>query len=199
MIKYLKSYPVLCALIFAVAIMALYHLVVGALSTFRLSNEDLNISDFELITLEVVDEDTVITETEDSQMHLQGDILNLYVKCDFSYHPGEFVAFYQDDLDKDFSAEKLIYSRNEGDYYVFNFPLNTKKIRVDIGIFPSITVNFDEITLNKFNAVTLFRLSTSSIFYILLITLVATCIFMKIDTICKFTTANLPRFYRKKR
>ncbi len=199
MIGFIKRFPILSAILFAVALMSLYHLAIGAISIFGLTNESLAVDDFDLVTLEVVDEDTVITETGDSQMHLSSDALNLYVKCDFSYDPGEFVVFYQNDLDKDFSADKIVYSRNEGDYYVFNLPFGTKKIRLDIGIFASVTVDFDEITLNKLTPVTLFRLSTSSIFYALLISLVASCIFMSIDSWKGFISKCIYHFRTKKR
>ncbi len=172
------KYPLLFGAGFAVAVVLLYHLAIGAYSAIFMTERPLTVHDFSHVGIETVDDYTVITTTEDSQLHLEGNVFNLYVDCTFSYDPGEFVAFYQNNLEKGFSPEKLLYARVEGDYYVFEFPLDTKKIRLDIGVFPSITTEFEEITLNKNNLVTLLRLSPSSLFALLVLTCIFTSLLM---------------------
>lgn len=111
----------------------------------------LTVADFTPVDTEVVDDHTVITTSGDSQLLLQADnIRDLWVHCTFLQDPGEFVAFYQSDPDAPFSAKKQVYARYGGEgWYVFPVPYGTRKLRLDLGVEPSITVQLHEMCMNR--------------------------------------------------
>lgn len=128
----------------------------------------LNIYDFEHIGVEVVDDMTLINATNDTQLIYEGNIKNLYVKCNFSAEPGEFVAFYSKRNNYAFGSHQMVYAMQEGEYYVFRFPIGTKQVRIDTGVEPSITVSFDEIMLNKQSLREITGINTGCLFYLMI-------------------------------
>lgn len=112
--------------------------------------QSLTLNDFEQYGVEQLDDMTMVNATDDTQLWLTDNVYNLYVDCSFSYDPGEFLVFYSRRTDGAFSAERCVRGRLIGKYYVFEFPMGTKQIRMDTGIHPSITVSFKEILVNKY-------------------------------------------------
>ncbi len=155
----------LCYILVAIIILLL-NLFLSAFNLIFLEEQTLNISDFELLGIEFVDENTVITEIEDSQMIYSSEtpILNLYFKADTSFNVGEWILFYQDDLDKNFSISKMLYAKSYDEYYYFSLPINTQKIRFDLGVTSSNTIDFEELILNKSDFNTINAFDSSDLF-----------------------------------
>ena len=165
------------ALCYAVIILATL-IIQGALGLGRyymyksgqIWEKQLTLNDFTQIGTELVDPMQIITATDDAQLiYTDKGVNNLYIKCDFSIYPGEFVLFYANDVEDGFSTAKMLYAKRYGDYYVFRLPFGTEKVRVDLGIFPSVTINFDEIIVNKYSFNEIMRFSTAQIFWLLVI------------------------------
>ena len=133
----------------------------------RYAQRNLTLNDFEQYGVEQLDDMTMVNATDDTQLWITENIYNLYVDCDFSYDPGEFLAFYSYKADGVFSAERCVRGKQYGRYYVFEFPIGTNQIRVDTGVHPSITVSFQEILANKYTFNTVMRFSTGELFYLL--------------------------------
>ena len=128
----------------------------------------LNIHDFEQIGVEVVDNMTMINATNDTQLICEGNIKNIYIKCDFSADPGEFVAFYSRKNNYAFGTHQMLHARQDGEYYIFRFPIGTKQVRIDTGVEPSITVSFDEIMLNKQSLREITGINIGYLFYLMI-------------------------------
>ena len=60
----------------------------------RYAQRNLTLNDFEQYGVEQLDDMTMVNATDDTQLWITENIYNLYVDCDFSYDPGEFLAFY---------------------------------------------------------------------------------------------------------
>ena len=133
----------------------------------KYTQQNLTLNDFEQYGAEQLDDMTMINVTDDAQLWFTGDIYNLYVDCSFSYDPGEFLVFYSKRTDGAFSAEQCVRGKRMGKYYVFEFPAGVKQIRMDTGIFPSITISFREILANRYTFNTVMRFSTEELFYLL--------------------------------
>ncbi len=164
------------SLTIALCVILAIKLLIGAFTMFfyltgNVQEKQLTADDFEQINIERVDEMAVISVNEDPQMHLEGAVYNMYIKCDFSDVSSEFLLFHQDDLNKEFSADKVVYAKKYDDYYVFNLPLSTQKIRVDIVNRASVTINFEEIIINKASVKDVMRLSTGDLFSFVVIAL----------------------------
>lgn len=99
----------------------------------RYAQRNLTLNDFEQYGVEQLDDMTMVNATDDTQLWITENIYNLYVDCDFSYDPGEFLAFYSYKADGVFSAERCVRGKQYGRYYVFEFPIGTNQIRVDTG------------------------------------------------------------------
>lgn len=116
----------------------------------------LTLADFEAVGTQQLDETTLVTATDDAQLHLPfAGAHSLWVRCEFSLDPGEFVLFYQNRAGAEFSAGKMLHAQRYGDWYVFTPPAGTQKIRLDLGVYPSITVHFDEIVLDRYTGFSL--------------------------------------------
>ncbi len=140
----------LCYL-FVFIVIVIFNLLNCIYNYINLEHLEMTVNDFSHVGVEVVDDYTIITETDDTQFIYQSDkpILNLYFKADTLFNVGEWVLFYQNDLDKEFSADKKLYAKHDGEGYYFQIPLNTKKIRFDLGVTASNTITFNELTVNK--------------------------------------------------
>ncbi len=138
---------------YALAALAVLAVWAGEPLLYRLGAirpQTLSLADFTPVDVERIDSETLITTSDDSQLWLTGSGMHsLWVRCTFSDPPGEFVAFYQNRADAPFTARKAAYARQYGDWYVFALPAGTRKLRLDLGIFPSVTVHFDEIVLDR--------------------------------------------------
>lgn len=128
----------------------------------------LTIHDFEQIGVEVVDDMTMINATNDTQLIYEGNIKNVYIKCDFSAEPGEFVAFYSRKNNYAFGTHQMLHAWQDGEYYIFRFPIGTKQVRIDTGVEPSITVSFDEIMLNKQSLREITGINKGYLFYMMI-------------------------------
>lgn len=164
----LLFYAVLSGLTVAVCLaLALFAFIAGKAGYFQ--RKALNLNDFEQIGVEQLSDMSLVNATEDTQLIYKNNAYNLYVKCTFSYEPGEFILFYSKSPEGGFGINNMTYARKQGDYYVFNMPFNTKSFRLDTGIHPSITVKFEEIILNETGFFDLFRINTGTLFYLLVI------------------------------
>lgn len=74
----------------------------------RYAQRNLTLNDFEQYGVEQLDDMTMVNATDDTQLWITENIYNLYVDCDFSYDPGEFLAFYSYKADGVFSAERCV-------------------------------------------------------------------------------------------
>lgn len=171
---------ILCAVCFLA-----FHLVYGIINVYgyatgKYAENNLTLNDFEIKDGEMVNTVTLINGSDDTQLIYTGKIRNLTVKCTFSENPGEFVCFYNKTGDYVFGTDKMEYARIYDGYYIFDFPVGTKQIRLDTGIFSSTTTVFEEITINRPSVYTVTNLSAGDLFSILV--LPAFC-FMVIETV----------------
>ena len=113
---------------------------------------------------------SMINQTYDSQLIYYGNVLNLYIKCKFSYEPGEVISFYTTKDNGGFSTKKLLHAKIKDGYYYFEYPVNAKGFRFDTGVFSSIQVDFEEIIVNKKSFYDIFRLSNKELFNLMLLT-----------------------------
>ena len=145
--------------------------IIGGAVNFALTKtvfkeRSLSLDDFELVDAEYVDSMKLINASDDTQIIYTGNVRNVYIRCNFTYDPGEFVAYYSKNTEKSFRGDRPVYRKMQGDYYVFTFPLNTKQVRIDTGVYPSITVTFSEITANRSSFNDLLGFSTGELFYL---------------------------------
>ncbi len=158
--------------VFVVRLYMVYYIAGGMVFTLLgeagvYPEKSLSLDDFEHVGVEIIDDMTMINATDDTQLIYTGNIKNLYIKCDFSYEPGEFIAFYSRGKNYSFGTNKMEYARREGDYWVFRFPAGTQQVRLDTGVYPSITVSFEEITANNLTLKEATGFSAGHIFYML--------------------------------
>ncbi len=135
---------------------------------------ELNVNSFEHVGIEVVNEHTLITQTDDSQLILSdvGNIKSLHMRLNYSQLPGEINLFYASDEHDDFSANKMLYAQYKDGYYTFNLPLGTKKIRFDCGVHASNTIEITDITLNRNTFLDLVPFNTNVLFLIMVLPLI---------------------------
>ncbi len=145
------------------------------------SQQELTVADFVHVGIEMVDENTVINATDDSQMIYTGNIRNLLIKCDFSLPPGEFVCFYNYRGNDAFGTHRMKYAKIYDGYYLFEFPIGTKQIRLDTGVEPSIKIDFHSITINTPSLKTVTGVTVGDCFTLLT---VPALIFMAGETAC---------------
>lgn len=168
-------------IIFSIIIHSLYGLVnLYGFKSGKYVEKSLTVKDFQPMGAEFSDDMTLISTTDDAQLIYTGDVRNIIIKCEFSQDPGEFVSFYNKSADNAFGTHKMLYAKYIDGYYVFQYPIGTKQIRIDTGIFPSITVNFEEITINKPTVSTVWGSVTSQFFYCLVVPPV---LFLLTDTV----------------
>ncbi len=155
-------------IIFSLVLHSAYAIInIFGIVTGKYSQEELDISDFQTIDLEIINNKTIITSTDDSQLIFSGDVRNIVIECNFSQNIGEFVSFYNKSNDNKFTQNKMIHAKIIDGKYIFEYPLGTKQVRIDTGIFPSVKVSFQQMTLNKPIASTIWGSFTSQIFYCL--------------------------------
>ncbi len=172
-------------IIFSLIIHSIYGLFnLYGFKTGKYVQKSLTVKDFQIVGAETSSDNTLITTTDDAQLILTGDVKSITIKCEFSQDPGEFVSFYNKSADNAFSAQKMLYAKFIDGYYVFEYPFGTKQIRIDAGVFPSITVDFDEIIINKPTVQTVWGSITSQLFYCLVVPPV---LFLLTDTVKQIT------------
>ena len=142
----------LAAYLLFICMWSMFHLGYTAVNSIGFiggnAKQQLTVADFTPVDVEVVNENTIINSTGDSQLIYTGPIRNMRIKCSFSIDPGEFVCFYNYRGNNAFGIHRMRYAKIIGDCYWFEFPPGTKQIRLDTGVEPSITVVFDSITIN---------------------------------------------------
>lgn len=146
-------------------------------------HEDISLTNFEFVDVEMVNDYSLITKTDDAQIIYKGDISNIAINCEFSQNPGEFVSFYAKDENDEFNPKNMIYAKKLNDKYIFSYPQGTQKIRLDLGIHPSITIDFKEIEINNPKLSLTYQKFTSILFYTLI---VPPAIFSILDTLGEF-------------
>lgn len=149
-------------------------------STGKYVEKELTLNDFEIIGGEITDEKTLGNRSDDTQLIYTGNIRNLVVKCTFSENPGEFICFYNSKGNNVFGTHKMEYTKIYDGCYLFEFPLGTKQIRLDTGIFPTTITVFEKIIINKPSAATIFGFKSGDLFTLLILPVVW---FMVIETI----------------
>ena len=153
-----------------------------ALASTVYETKQLTVDDFQLVGAEYVDSMIIINATNDTQMIYSGNIKKLAVKCSFSRDPGEYVCFYNSKNDGSFGTHKMKHAKIYGDWYIFEFPYGTKQIRMDTGVEPSITVDFDSIVLNSFTLTDILAFSTGELFSMVII---PPAVYFGLDTLIK--------------
>ena len=169
------------------------HIIYGGINclnilTGKVKETQLTLADFEIIGGEITDDNTLENRTDDTQLIYTGDIRNLIVKCTFSENPGEFICFYNSKANDVFGTNKMEYTRIYDGYYHFYFPLGTKQIRLDTGVFPTTVTEFEEIIINRPTVSTVLGLTAGDLFTAFVI---PGWLFMIIETV-------LPVFKKKK-
>ena len=155
--------------VFAVVIAATTAINMVGLKTGFYQQKSLNLHDFEHVGVELINDMAMVNATGDTQLIYTGNVRNIYIKCDFSVDPGEFVAFYSKADNYAFGRHKMVYARQEDGFYVFRFPLGTRQVRIDTGVEPSIQVNFDRINLNTSSFRDITDINTGYLFYIMVL------------------------------
>ncbi len=180
--KYIKKHPkrslLFCYIITALVVL-LFALFLGLCNyilflTGFFKQQELNVSSFEPIGIEVINDNTIITEIEDSQLILNGvgHIRSLHVVASFSQNPGEVNAFYLSNENADFSIQKTTYGKYENGTYSFTFPISTTKLRFDCGVTPSNTIIFESLIINRLTFSDLVVINGATLFFILVLPLI---------------------------
>lgn len=155
----------------------LFHLV--AYQTGYYQTKKLSLDDFQSVGVQRLDANAVLTETDDAQLLYSGNVRSIKIKCDFLQNPGEFVSFYTDSPEHSFGVDRMKYAKIKNGYYVFEYPVGTKQVRVDLGVLPSVEVQFSEIILNPKELPQMFAYSNAELFYLFTVPLL---IFLLLDT-----------------
>lgn len=168
----------------ALAVTVLFHLLMGAgqLIAYQIGvyeKRTLQIQDFEPVGVEVVDDETIITQTDDSQLIFNGNVKSIKIKCEFLQNPGEFVSFYNKTADGAFGIQKMMYAKMKDGYYEFNYPFGTRQVRIDLGVVPSVTIKVSDIQLNHQSAAQMMGYSNRELFYLFTVPL---AVFLVLDT-----------------
>ncbi len=169
----------------ALVILLVFHLFMGLahLAAYQFNiyeSKPLDIHDFDPVDVEIIDDATVITETDDAQLIYTGNVRNIKIKCEFLQDPGEFVSFYNAKANHSFGAHQMMYAKWKDGYYVFEYPLGTRQVRIDLGVVPSATVHISEIRLNDKNLAQMLGYTNSELFYLFVIPPI---IFLLMDTL----------------
>ncbi len=168
----------------ALVITFTFHLFMGIahLAAFQFSIYEsrlLNLQDFNPVGIEIIDDATIITTTDDSQMIYTGNVRNIKIKCEFLQSPGEFVSFYNTKADGSFGMHQMMHAKIEDGYYVFEYPLGTRQIRIDFGVVPSVTVRISEIQLNDKDPAQMLGYTNGELFYLFTVPFI---VFLSVDT-----------------
>ncbi len=169
------------------AVTVLLHLLMGAgqfiaYQVGLYEKRALQIRDFEPVGVEIVDDETVITQTDDSQLIFNGNVKTIKIKCEFLQNPGEFVSFYNKTADGAFGIQKMMYAKIKNGYYVFDYPFGTRQVRIDLGVVPSVMIKVSDIQLNDQSAAQMMGYSNGELFYLFTVPLV---LFLTLDTLGK--------------
>ncbi len=169
------------------AVTVLLHLLMGAgqfiaYQVGLYEKRALQIRDFEPVGVEIVDDETVITQTDDSQLIFNGNVKTIKIKCEFLQNPGEFVSFYNKTADGAFGIQKMMYAKIKNGYYVFDYPFGTRQVRIDLGVVPSVMIKVSDIQLNDQSAAQMMDYSNGELFYLFTVPLV---LFLTLDTLGK--------------
>ncbi len=156
----------------AVLLIGLVNYVLFALGIYV--QKDMKISDFELVGIEIIDENTIETATEDAQLiaEHESDIRSLHITLNYERDPGEVNAFYLGANDAAFGIDRSIYGKYDDGTYVFNFPPGTKKIRFDCGITSSNIIEVESIVINRATFSDLVPFNSTAIFIIFILPLI---------------------------
>ncbi len=168
----------------ALAIALLFHLCMGithlvAFQTNIYESRLLKVQDFDPVGIDIVNDATLITTTDDSQMIYTGNVRNIKIKCEFLQSPGEFVSFYNTKADGSFGMHQMMHAKIEDGYYVFEYPLGTRQIRIDFGVVPSVTVRISEIQLNDKDPAQMLGYANGELFYLFTVPFI---VFLSVDT-----------------
>lgn len=130
--------------------------------------------DFDAIQIEYINSLQVVTDGDDSQLimnTLPCKVKNVWVDMQFSVDPGEIVLFYKTNETQDWSSSRVIYAELRDGYYYFNLStVQATALRLDLGIFPSVTVTFHDIIYNhRFTFAEFFALTSVNIFWVILL------------------------------
>ncbi len=179
-----------------VVIALLFHLFMGIVHLIAYQaniyeSRSLDIQDFDPVNTEIIDDKTIITKTDDSQLIYNGNVRNIKIKCEFLQNPGEFVSFYNTKADGSFGVNQMMYAKIKDGYYVFEYPLGTRQVRIDFGVVPSVRVHISEIQLNEKNLAQMIGYSNSELFYLFAVPPIA---FLLLDTLLRCGKA-----YRKRK
>ncbi len=171
----------------ALAAALLFHLCMGvthliAYQANIYESRLLKVHDFDPVGIEIVDDTTILTETDDSQLIYTGNVRNIKIKCEFLQDPGEFVSFYNAKADGSFGTHKMLYAKIEDGYYVFEYPLGTRQVRIDFGVVPSIRVRISEIQLNDKDPAQMLGYTNGELFYLFTVPFV---VFLFLDTMLR--------------
>lgn len=185
----MKKYSTLKLLYLIVSALFLsFHLLHGlGYLVLGYGKEQLHLRDFIAVEAEIVDENTLISIGDDTQLIYTGNVKSLRIKCSFSQNPGEIVAFYSYRTNSEWSSQRMRYARWIDGYYEFVFPFGTQQIRFDTGIFPSITVVFDEIEINSGSPAEIFGFSGAELFYLLILPMLGYVILSQIKVMLHMT------------
>lgn len=183
----------------SLAVMLVFHLLMGithliAYQTNFYESRSLALTDFEPVGIEQVDDETIITQTDDSQLIYTGNIRSIKIKCEFLQNPGEFVSFYNKKANGAFGGKQMMYAKMQDGYYVFNYPLGTRQARIDFGVIPSVTVHISEILLNDKDPAQMLGYSNGELFYLFTVPLV---VFLLLDTLLRLWCEIKPRLKSK--
>ncbi len=175
----------------ALAAAILFHFLTGiinlvAYQTNLYESRLLKLQDFDPTGIEIVDDATMITETDDSQLIYTGNVRNIKIKCEFLQDPGEFVSFYNTKANGSFGIQQMMHAKIEDGYYVFEYPFGTRQVRIDFGIVPSVMIRVSEIQLNDKTPAQMLGYTNGELFYLFTVPLV---LFLLLDTMLRLYCA----------
>ncbi len=166
---------------FCILLLSIYHLILFGIGS--LEEQELTITDFEAIGIELISENELITVSDDAQLLYEnkGNVKNLTFKVETSNDPGEWVLFYQSNENAGYSVQKMVYAKQINDTYIFEIPAGTTKIRFDLGVIPSNTMLFESIEINTFSFTNITNIGTDTLFYMLVLPIVLYTILLSIN------------------
>lgn len=135
----------------------------------RLQDRELTLADFALTGAEPTGPLSLVTATEDAQMLYAPagqEIRSLTVRCTFSADPGEVVLFYRTDPSRDFGTDQMLKGTEENGAYTFVLPRGVRKVRLDPGAAPSLTVTFSELRVNAYSHAACFRFQPAEFYWL---------------------------------
>ena len=134
------------------------------ISSGKLENRKLTLNDFEITDANAVYRLTVMSEKDGFVMELDRPVKTIKFDCEFEYDFYEFSACYRKAGEADFREDRKVWAKKEDNIYYLEFPTDTQRIRINVGVAPGVFIYINEIEINPPKAVSSRNLWTGGLF-----------------------------------